>query len=310
MNHHTIMLLLVGCVIHNSAVALTDGMDDSSGHSAPKTREFVMPDFSEQSAKLSAIYIELIIESPEWKQVKDDYRAGKLNENQLNFIIDEIGHGDTKAAEWKEIEVAYMEGKLDESQLDSIISEIDDLGSAVTEARADIGWSPSAITRRSKRAVKRASPGMKMLARHPAYTIGEQVKTWIQHVPRRLEEGRYLKKLGRVGGGLGLLAYDISLRPVVVFALGFARFFEGTFTVADLLDVLFIPCVLILCLTKRGWLLPTTGMVWSIDLIFPPAFILHHIAATVMWVATTLFLRWLNSKWNLYDDDRKEPQVG
>ncbi len=86
----------------------------------------------------------------------------------------------------------------------------------------------------------------------------------------------------------------------VGFLDGFTSIVEGTGTHVDLFGVLFIPCVVTLVLTKRPWLKATTGIVWFLDLISSPAYILHHIAATGMLVMATLFLRWLNTKWKLY----------
>ena len=81
---------------------------------------------------------------------------------------------------------------------------------------------------------------------------------------------------------------------------GLENIVNGVDDLTDWCGVLFIPCVVAFVLTKRAWLKATTGIVWFIDMIISPAYILHHIAATGMLVMATLFLRWLNTKWKLY----------
>ena len=86
----------------------------------------------------------------------------------------------------------------------------------------------------------------------------------------------------------------------VGFLDGIENIVNGVDDLTDWCGVLFIPCVVTFVLTKRAWLKATTGIVWFIDLIISPAYILYHIAATGMLVMVTLFLRWLNTKWKLH----------
>ena len=265
MLRRSVLLLLVGCVIHSSAEAFPVGMNEASIHTnTPKNPRFALPDYDAEVRQLALARLEEIYQTPEWEEVENDYQSGKLNDGDLDFIFNEIGHG-----------------------------------RSVQEARADLGWSPKAIAGRSKRYVQRAMPGLQKFGRYPVETIEQQAEEWMKQAPGRLEEGSVLKHLGPVGGGLALLAYDLSIGSLLAMTQAGAAIVEDRGTPADVFSVLFIPCVVAFVVTKRAWLNVTTGTVWFFDLIISPAYILHHIAATGMCVAITLFLRWLNKKWKL-----------
>ena len=97
-----------------------------------------------------------------------------------------------------------------------------------------------------------------------------------------------------------LLVGYVKHSSAEAFPVGFLDGLENTVNgvgdLTDLCGVLFIPCVATFVLTKRPWLKATTGIVWLIDLLIDSAYLFHHVAATVIWVLVTVFLRWLYRK--------------
>lgn len=83
------------------------------------------------------------------------------------------------------------------------------------------------------------------------------------------------------------------------FLDGLGNIMAGVGRPEDLFGVLFVPCVVMFVLTKRPWLKATTGVVWFLDLIVSPAYILLHLLATGMLVLITIFLRWIYTKLRL-----------
>lgn len=73
---------------------------------------------------------------------------------------------------------------------------------------------------------------------------------------------------------------------------GFNNIVRGQFDLTDIFGVLFIPCVVILVLTKRSVLRFIAGFIWFIDLIVDMRFWLHHLVATVIVVGLIVFIRW------------------